>query len=85
VFRHRFGLSLEQLAELSSSPHWVGTARGGNQWADIDRAAIALRDAIDSGENSTVAALMGSILEMQHNTGSVRKKLADLDGFIERE
>ena len=44
-----------------------------------------MRDAIDSGENSTVAALMGSILEMQHNTGSVRKKLADLDGFIERE
>lgn len=83
VFCLRFGLSLEQLAELSSSPHWAGTARGGNQWVKIERAAIALRDAIDNEENSRVADLMVSIPEMRHNTGSVVKKLADLDASIE--
>src|ERR1700675_1481697 len=35
VFRRRFKLSLEDLVQLFSSPHWAGSARGGNRWAEI--------------------------------------------------
>jgi hypothetical protein len=85
LFRFQFGLSLEQLAELSADPSWAGTARGGNRWAEIDRAAVALRDALDNGQASTIATLAAALPQMNHNTGSIRSKLAGLDKFIERE
>lgn len=84
VFRRRFKLSLEDLVHLFSSPHWAGSARGGNRWAEIDEAVIALREAIDRGDHKRIAELIASLPKMAHNTGKVGHKLTSLDDAMSR-
>ncbi len=84
VFRQRFKLSLEDLVQLFSSPHWAGSARGGNRWAEIDEAVIALREAIDQRDHKRIAELIVSVPRMAHNTGKVGHKLTSLDDAISR-
>ena len=84
VFRRRFKLSLEDLVQLFSSPHWAGSARGGNRWAEIDEAVIALREAIDKRDHKRIAELIDSLPRMAHNTCKVGHKLTSLDDAIGR-
>jgi len=84
VFRRRFKLSLEDLAQLFSSPHWAGRDRGGNRWAEIDEAVVALREAIDKRDHKRIAELIVSLPRMAHNTGKVGDKLTSLDDALRR-
>jgi len=79
VFRRRFSLSLEDLVKLSASQHWAGSRRGGNKWAEIDRAVMRLRDAIDAHDHGQVAELFVFLPKMEHNTGNLGDKLKSLD------
>jgi hypothetical protein len=82
VFRERFILSLEDLVTLSENPRWSGTQRGGNRWAEIDRALIELRTAIDSDDEPRSLALLQHIPLLHHNTGLVGEKLRLLDSAL---
>lgn len=79
VFRKAFGLSLEDLILLSESSHWSGTRRGGNKWAEIDRAVVKLRDAIDHRDGKRTTELLCQLPTMSHNTGLLGEKLRKLD------
>jgi len=79
VFRRAFGLSLEGLVALSENSHWSGTQRGGNRWAEIDRALVNLRDAIDTGDRKQTLELLHQLPTMRHNTGYLEEKLHSLD------
>lgn len=78
IFRSKFGLSLEDLASMSEDPHWSGTQTGGNRWAQIDRALIELRTAIDQKEEEKTKELLERLPSMRHNTGSLGDKLKSL-------
>jgi hypothetical protein len=82
VFRRRFKLSLEDLMQLFSSPHWVGSYLGGNRWAEIGEAVIALREAIDKRDHKRIAELKVSLPRMAHNTGKVADKLTSLNDAL---
>ena len=82
VFRGAFGLSLEDLVVLSENSHWSGTQRGGNKWAEIDRALIDLRDGIDQRDEKRVAELLYHLPTMRHNTGYLAEKLRLLDSGV---
>ncbi len=83
VFRDRFKVGLEDLANLYRHSGWRHSARGGNQWSEITLAIIELRDSLDQGETDRVTALLDVIPNMRHNTGSVNAKIERLD--ISRE
>ncbi|MGO9272643.1 MAG: hypothetical protein ACLQOO_20815 [Terriglobia bacterium] len=80
VFRRRFDLSLEDLVAISENPHWSGTQRGGNRWAQINRALIELRAAIDQKDERRANELLDQLPSMRHNTGLLGAKLKSFVG-----
>lgn len=81
VFRDRFKVSLEDLADLYGHAGWRDSARGGNRWSEITLKIIELRDSLDQAEDERVAQLLDCIPNMRHNTGSVNSKIGHLDGI----
>jgi hypothetical protein len=79
IFRRKFGLSLEDLVALSDSPNWRGSGYGSNRWADIDRALVELRSAIDGDDEERVGKLFQELPMMCHNTGRLGEKLKSLE------
>jgi hypothetical protein len=80
TFQRRFDLWLEDLVAISEDPHWNGTQRGGNRWAEINRALILLRTAIDEHDKNRTTELLEQLPLMSHNTGRVGEKLRLLIG-----
>ena len=83
VFRVRFGVGLKDLDTLYGDSHWRHSALGGNRWADITRAVLELRDAIDGSLQEAASALVRRIACLNHNTGSVAGKLRSLDACLD--
>jgi hypothetical protein len=81
VFQRRFHVSLDDLVAISEDPHWSGTQKGGNRWAQIDRVLIELRAAIDRQDEKRTAELLEQLPLMRHNTGLVGEKLKLLDAI----
>lgn len=79
MFQRRFHLSLDDLVAISEDPHWSGTQRGGNRWAEIDRVLIELRAAIDQQDGKRTTELLERLPAMRHNTGLLGEKLKLLD------
>jgi len=82
LFRRRFGLCLEDLANLFANPGWKDSSRGGNQWAYVVRDLIELRQALSVQELDTLSTLLESIPRMPHNNGILSSKLRRLDGAL---
>lgn len=80
VFQRKFDLWLEDLVVISEDPHWSGTQRGGNRWAEIDRTLIVLRSAIDQQDKKRTTELLEQLPLMSHNTGRLGEKLQLLNG-----
>jgi hypothetical protein len=78
VFKREFGLSLEDLLELYLAPCWKDSAYGGNKWAPICSRVRDLIEARESGDEAHYAQLFETILRMEHNTGTVERKLHGL-------
>jgi hypothetical protein len=83
VFEGRFQVGLEDLEALYAHSGWRGSAFGGNQWLNIARSVIKLREAIAKGDAREQEELLGQILNLRHNTGSVQSKLEKLDASLE--
>lgn len=83
VFGRHFAVSLECLVTLSENRNWKDTRRGGNKWAEINRAVIKLRDAIDQADEELMANLLTNIPLMCHNTGRLDEKLESLDSRLQ--
>jgi hypothetical protein len=72
VFARRFGPDLADLHRLYAMPVWKDSALGGNKWVQISAKLGELVDADDA------CRTVDEILDMSHNTGTVRDKLAQL-------
>ena len=79
IFSRAYGLTLEDLSILSEHEGWKGSLKGGNKWAAIDRALVALRTAIDLSDGSSADRLLQELPLMCHNTGCLGEKLRLLD------
>ncbi len=84
LFQGKLKLRLEELAVVSSNAQWAGRLLAGDEWAQIDEALIALRDAIDTRKYGRVAEFLISLPKMAHNTGRLGDKLRMLDEAIGR-
>lgn len=83
VFRGRFRVTLDDLEVLYAHPGWKDSAFGGNEWLKVARRVIRLRDAIGRGDVQVQKELLEEILNLCHNTGSVKSKLEELDAYLE--
>ena len=79
IFKRHFNLTLDDLVILYAHPRWKGTAYGGNAWLHIAHKVKEVIDLLDSGRENEAGYLIGSIMEMSHNTGKISEKLKDLD------
>ena len=78
VFEIHYALPLAEIVKLYEASFWTHSARrGGNAWASISARVLDLvstMSALDTTGQGKV--LYEQILEMSHNTGKVREKLA---------
>ena len=82
LFQNVYGISIEELLILYQEPCWKGSLYGGNKWAPICSKIIELLEAIESGDNLKSSKLFAIIPKMEHNTGTVEKKLRRLKGLV---
>jgi hypothetical protein len=78
VYQKAYSLTLKNLCNLYGKPIWVSGV-GGSNWAKICEAVYELLMAIDSGNKATIEHLLSAIHEMNHNTGTVNRKLKQLE------
>jgi hypothetical protein len=82
VFQKRFQITLEDLEDLYGHPGWKGSPFGGNQWLEVARFVIRLRDALETGDAGAQTELLEQISSLRHNTGSLKSKLQTLDASL---
>ena len=75
IFTKRFGLSLDDLAQLYGNPNWRSGGYGGNPWVQITAAVVELQSAIEDGDDATASEVVQLLPEMRHNTGALGEKL----------
>lgn len=80
VFREQHGLSLDELLQLYQAPFWKdSTSVGGNKWGAITAKVRDLVQSYDAANERRTGQLVDELLQMEHNTGLVEKKLQDLE------
>ncbi|CAN5354548.1 hypothetical protein BH20ACT22_BH20ACT22_15240 [soil metagenome] len=82
LFGEEFNITLSELVHLYRDPHWRGVAYGGNRWAGITAAIEEVLHMVEAGEDASAANRLREIPLMDHNTGRVQEKLADLDAAL---
>jgi hypothetical protein len=82
VFIERFQLSLEDLAELFRHQGWRDAMHGGNAWALIANALVALCNALEAADQESVPCLLEQLRSARHNTGQLQAKLETLDASL---
>jgi len=78
VFQEAYILSLEELLVLYHASCWKGSAYGGNKWGPICSRVRDLVEVLESADEARSAQLFEIILRMEHNTGTVERKLQGL-------
>ena len=81
VFHSRYGLTLAGLQDLYNDSCWRDSAFGGNKWAPICTAVRQLVEAADAGDTTRTRELLENIPQIKHNTGTVGKKLLELQNY----
>ncbi len=83
VFKIQFGITVEQLLALFENPNWRhAPMRGGNPWANITRAVIELRNALEQRDRKEASRLLHLIPLLPHSTGMLGEKLRTLDALL---
>ena len=82
VFRQCFHQGLNELLDLYTNLNWKHASLGGNMWHRVTELVAALAQAIDCGDADAIQKACVSLLNGQHNTGTLREKILDLDTSI---
>jgi hypothetical protein len=83
VFEQRFGRSLEDLEKLYDHPNWKHAREmGGHAWRGVTALVLALGHALDEGDSAAAAAQCAALLQANHNNGSLRRKIVELDNAV---
>jgi|TARA_B100001971_G_C17896781_1_gene385900 hypothetical protein len=82
-FERCFKVTIEQLIVLYDNPNWRhSVAYGGNAWKEITKQVLCLVDAMEKDQSDEVSELLEKLSEAEHNNGSVKDKLNDLDNSL---
>ena len=76
-FEEAYAIALSELAKLFAMPVWPKKL-GGKKWANITTRVLDLATDIDR-RDERVSEVYDEIFSMQHNSGSVGKKLSKLE------